>query len=393
MKESLAIIILLGIIVSMSFEKIKLPGLLGMLILGIAIGPYGLNLLSEEILDISIDLRMIALIVILLRAGLGIEKDNLKLIGKPALRLSFIPGLFEGFTVAFLSMGLLNFTFIQGGILGFILAAVSPAVVVPSMIGLMDKGYGKKKAIPTMILSGASIDDVFAITIFTTFLGLYKNINTNIFLEIIKIPLTIILGIVIGIILAYIILFIFKKIKFNKNQKILIVLSISILFNFLEGILENKIGIASLLGIMTLGFIITNKDRKLGEELSKSLDNIWSFSQLLLFVLIGGAVNIKAAVGGFKLGLIIIFIGLIGRSIGVWVSLLGTNLNKKEKLFSVISYIPKATVQAAIGGVPLAMGVESGELILAIAVISILVTAPLGSIGIKLTGEKLLTKD
>lgn len=390
MKESLAIIILTGIVSSLLFEKIKLPGLLGMLLMGMAIGPYGLDILNSEILNISMDLRIIALIVILLRAGLGIEKDTLKIIGKPALRLSFIPGLFEGITIAILSMLLLDFNFIQGGMLGFILAAVSPAVVVPSMLELSKRGLGKEKGIPTMILSGASIDDVFAITIFTMFLGMYKNNGKNIFMELLNIPISIVLGVVIGIFIAYFIIFIFKMIPFSKNQKILIVLSISILFNYLEKALEGRISIASLLGIMAMGFIITNRDRKLGEELSRGFDKIWSFAQLLLFVLIGGAVNISAALGGFKYGIIIVVIGLIARSLGVYISLLGTDLNNKEKLFSIISYIPKATVQAAISGIPLSQGVEGGELILAIGVISILITAPVGAIGIKVSGDKLL---
>ncbi|MCW6076154.1 cation:proton antiporter domain-containing protein [Clostridium sporogenes] len=390
MAGSLAIIILLGLIANKLFEKLKLPGLLGMLILGIIIGPHGLNWLSKDILNASSDLRKIALIVILLRAGLGLNKDELKLVGKTALKLSCIPGIIEGLFIAIASVKLLGFSFIQGGLLGFIIAAVSPAVVVPQMLNLIDKGLGKAKGIPTIILAGASIDDVFAITIFSTFLGLYAGKNINIAIQILKIPVSIILGTLIGVLSAIIIIKIFKKYSIDNTKKILIILSISIILTLIEALLKGKLEIASLLGVMSLGFVISDKIPSIGDKVSKGLNEIWVFAQILLFVLVGAEVNMVIAFKSGFLGIIIIALGLIGRSIGVLISLKGSNLNTKEKLFCVIAYIPKATVQAAMGAVPLANGVAAGDIILAIAVLSILTTAPLGAIAINLSGPRLL---
>ncbi len=390
MAGSLAIIILLGLIANKLFEKLKLPGLLGMLILGIIIGPHGLNWLSKDILNASSDLRKIALIVILLRAGLGLNKDELKLVGKTALKLSCIPGIIEGLFIAIASVKLLGFSFIQGGLLGFIIAAVSPAVVVPQMLNLIDKGLGKAKGIPTLILAGASIDDVFAITIFSTFLGLYAGKNINIAIQILKIPVSIILGTLIGVLSAIIIIKIFKKYSIDNTKKILIILSISIILTLIEALLNGKLEIASLLGVMSLGFVISDKIPSIGDKVSKGLNEIWVFAQILLFVLVGAEVNMVIAFKSGFLGIIIIALGLIGRSIGVLISLKGSNLNTKEKLFCVIAYIPKATVQAAMGAVPLANGVAAGDIILAIAVLSILTTAPLGAIAINLSGPRLL---
>ncbi|WP_434293696.1 cation:proton antiporter domain-containing protein [Clostridium botulinum] len=390
MASSLAIIILLGLIANKLFEKLKLPGLLGMLILGILIGPHGLDWLSKDILNASSDLRKIALIVILLRAGLGLNKEELKLVGKTALKLSCIPGIIEGLFIAIASVKLLGFSFVQGGLLGFIIAAVSPAVVVPQMLNLIDKGLGKAKGIPTLILAGASIDDVFAITIFSTFLGLYAGKNINIAIQILKIPVSIILGTLIGVLSAIIIIKIFKKYPIDNTKKILIILSISIILTLIEALLKGKLEIASLLGVMALGFVISDKIPSIGDKVSKGLNEIWVFAQILLFVLVGAEVNMVIAFKSGFLGIIIIALGLIGRSIGVLISLKGSNLNKKERLFCVIAYIPKATVQAAMGAVPLANGVAAGDIILAIAVLSILTTAPLGAIAINLSGPKLL---
>ncbi len=390
MATSVAIIILLAIISNFIFEKIKLPGLLGMLILGITIGPYGFNLIHGDLLNISSDLRKIALIVILLRAGMGIKISDLKKIGKPAIKMSCIPGILEGFFIAFISTKLLGFTFIQGGILGFIIAAVSPAVVVPQMINLIDNKIGTNKSIPTLILAGASIDDVFAITILTSFLALYSGKDVNIASQLLQIPLSIILGIVLGLILGFVIIYLFKKCSINDVKKILIMLAISILLTTLETIFKDKLLIASLLGVMTIGFVLTEKLPNVAAPLSQGLNKLWIFAEILLFVLVGAQVNISVAFTSGAIGIIIIFIGLVGRSIGVIISLIGTNLNVKERIFCVISYIPKATVQAAMGALPLSLGVVSGDLILAISVLSILVTAPLGAIGIKVSSKSLL---
>lgn len=392
MAASLAIIILLGMPANKLFEKLKVPGLLGMLLLGVFIGPYGFNLLDSDLINASADLRKIALIIILLRAGLGINKNDLKKIGNTALKMSCIPGLIEGFFIAFASIKLLDFTLIQGGILGFIIAAVSPAVVVPSMLNLIENKLGVNKGIPTLILAGASIDDVFAITIFSAFLGLYSGTHKDIGIQLLNIPISIILGIILGAIIGYILVIVFKKNHIRDTKKVLLIIGLSIILTELEANLNTKIEIASLLGVMTIGFIIVEKMPNVGKRLSLKFNKIWVFAEILLFVLVGAQVNISVAIKAGGVGILVILIGLIGRSIGVYLSLIGTDLNPKERVFCVISYIPKATVQAAMGAVPLSFGVASGEVILAIAVLSILITAPLGAIGISLSAEKFLTK-
>ena len=390
MATSFALIALLGLLSGALFERIKLPGLLGMIIVGGLIGPYGFSLLSEDILRTSSDLRNIALIVILLRAGLGIEKKVIKKVGKPAIKLSFIPGILEGLTIAFLSVQLFDFSFIQGGILGFIIAAVSPAVIVPAMLDLIDRGCGQEKNIPTLILAGASIDDVFAVTIFSAFLGIYRGGDVNIGTEIFTIPLSIILGVIIGLMFGWILIKVFQRFDIPSTQKMLFVLSAAILLTTFEKAIETKIEIAGLLGVMAIGFILFEKMPAVGKQLASTFNEVWISAQVLLFVLVGAQVNIGLALDAGLNGIILIGIGLLARSIGVLLSLIGTELNKKEKLFSIIAYIPKATVQAAIGAVPLAMGVESGDLILSLAVLSIVLTAPLGAILIKATGDRLL---
>lgn len=391
MATSLALIILLGLVANVIFTKFKMPGLLGMLILGIVIGPKGLNWIQPELLSISGDFRKIALIVILLRAGFGISKEDLNKVGKTAIKLSCIPGLVEGFFIAFASVKFLGFSFIQGGILGFIIAAVSPAVVVPQMISFMEKGLGTNKGIPTLILAGASIDDVFAITIFSTFLGLYSGSEVNIGIKLLGIPISILLGIGLGAVIGFILIKVFKRYHIRDTKKVLLILGTAILLTSLETLLKNKVEIAALLGVMTIGFIILEKLPTVGKRLSIKLNKIWVFAEILLFVLVGAQVDVVVALNAGTLGILVILIGLIGRSIGVILSLLGTDLTWKERLFCVIAYVPKATVQAAIGGIPLSMGVASGDVILAIAVLSIIITAPLGAIGISTSSKRLLT--
>lgn len=390
MVTSLAIITLLGLLANWIFTKAKLPGLLGMLILGVLVGPYGFNILEEEIIKISSDLRKIALIVILLRAGLGISRESLNKVGKTAMKMSCIPGILEGFSIAFLSVKLLGFTFIQGGILGFIIAAVSPAVVVPFMIEFTQKKIGTDKNIPTLILASASIDDVFAITIFSTFLGLYSGSHVNIGVKILGIPLSIILGIALGAVFGIILVKLFEKHSIRDTKKVLIILGIAILLTSLESLLKSRVEIAALLGVMTIGFIILEKSPVVAKRLSSKFNKIWVFAEILLFVLVGAQVNVSVALDSGIKGVLIIVAGLLFRSLGVWISTHNSGLNFKERAFCVFSYIPKATVQAAIGAVPLSLGVESGEVILAIAVLSILITAPIGAIAIKLSSEKFL---
>jgi NhaP-type Na+/H+ or K+/H+ antiporter len=390
---SLALIILFALLFGRFFDRLKLPALLGMLLIGILLGPYGFDLISQDILNISSDLRMIALIVILIRAGLGIEKKTLKKVGVPAVKLSFIPGLMEGAAVIIAAIYLLNFGFVEAGILAFIIAAVSPAVVVPQMLALIEQQRGVKRGIPTLVLTGASVDDVVAITIFSAFLSIYGGQQINVLRQVLNVPIAILLGIILGTGIALFLIYIFKKYHIRDTKKALLLLSFGIIMNSLEHFLEGIVPIATLLGIMVIGFVIQDRYSVLGKRLSSKFNKIWVFAELMLFVLIGAEVNIHLAFDSGLIGLIIIMIGLSARSIGVLFSLTGTGLNLKEKGFCVLAYTPKATVQAAIGAIPLAAGVASGELILALAVLSIVLTAPLGSVAIKKAGQHWLSDD
>lgn len=384
---SVFLILVLGLISSKAFKSLKLPGLLGMILTGVVIGPYGLNLIEANVLNISGDIRMLALIVILLRAGLGINKDTLKSVGSTSLKMSAIPCLMEGFAVMFISSYLLGIGHVEAGILGFTVAAVSPAVIVPSMIALKEKKLGMDKGIPVIILAGASIDDVFAITLFTSFLGLYFGAEFGI-VSLLNIPVQILLGILFGLVIGYIVFRIHSSDRFFKeeNEKLLIVISLGIGLILLEG----KVEMAGLLGVMTVGFYLLNKMKDRIGYLEERLNDIWFFAQIFLFVLIGAEVNLAMLpIVGVK-AILIVVIGLLFRAAGVFISLYGSNLNIREKLFCAIAYIPKATVQAAIGAIPLSQGVESGETILAISVLAILLTAPIGSIGMDLTASRLL---
>ena len=399
---SFAFFILIAIGLSKLFEKLRLPGLLGMILTGIILGEYSKNyivnilkldflepfFISDKILSISSDLRLCALIVILIRAGLGIDRESLKKIGNVALKMSCIPCLFEGFTIMMVTHLLLGFPLPICGTLGFIIAAVSPAVVVPEMLSLKEKNLGKEREIPTLILAGASIDDIFAITLFSSFLSLSLGKNVNIYKEFLTIPLSIIIGIVLGGVIGIILVKFFKKYHIRDTRKAIIFLMVGIIFHQLETL--NIFPIASLLGIMTMGFIILEKYPILAKRLSTKFNKIWVFSEIILFVLIGAAVNIEVIFSSSSVGVIIVFIGLIGRMLGVGVSLFGSNLNKKERLFCGLSYIPKATVQAAISGIPLAMGVPHGEILLAIGVLSIIISVPIGVIGIRMGQTRLL---
>ncbi len=393
MALSLAIIIIFGLIFNKAFNKINLPGLLGMLILGVIIGPYGLNIISPKLITISPDLRKIALIVILLRAGLGIKKETLKKVGIPAIKLSFIPGLLEGITVLFISSHFFKLPYIEAGMLAFIIAAVSPAVIVPQMLNLIKNKKGTNKGIPTLILTGASVDDVVAITIFSTFLGLYGGTQINLSSRILNIPISIITGILLGTITALFLIYFFKRFHMRDTKKTLLMLSAAIILTGFEDLLTDIIPIAALLGVMTMGFVLQEKYQILGTRLAAKFNKIWVFAEIMLFVLIGAEVNIYLAMDSGLTGLLIIVLGLSARGVGVLFSVIGTNLNWKERVFAVIAYTPKATVQAAIGAVPLTMGVKSGELILAIAVLSIVITAPLGAAGIKLAGKHWLKEN
>ncbi len=383
---NLAIIIIAAIVLAWICEKIGLPGLLGMLFAGILLGPFCLNFISNDLTHISAELRNAALIVILIRAGLGISKTTLNKVGGPALRMSCIPGIVEGGVIIVVAHFLLNLPWLEAGMLGFIVAAVSPAVVVPQMLDLKEKRFGEHKEVPTLILAGASLDDVFAITIFYVFLNLGLGKKDKILGEILKVPLSILLGIAIGAAIGFALLWLFRKVHMRDTRKVLIFMTAAILF---QG-LEHKIPVASLLGIMTIGFIILEKNNDLANRLAAKFNKIWVLAEILLFVLIGAQVDITQIKTAGLIGLLIIAAGLIGRTAGVMLALLKSELDFKERIFCVFAYFPKATVQAAIGAIPLTAGIASGDVILAMAVLSIIVTAPLGAILIRTTAPKLL---
>lgn len=406
---NIAFIVIIAFVAAYLFEKIKLPGLLGMVFTGVILGPYMKNIIftklgwnleysnyfldnifvSKQLIEISSELRNAALIVILIRAGLGINRNVLNKIGKTAAKMSCIPGIMEGIFIIPIVMYILKFSFAEAGTLAFIIAAVSPAVVVPQMLSLKEKGYGENKEIPTLILAGASIDDVFAITIFGAFLNMAIGTKQNIIKTILNIPLSIFLGISGGVLIGLVFVWFFKKVRgIRDTKKVFIFMMIAVLFHETE----KFIPIASLIGIMAIGFIILEKYDVLAKRLAIKFNKIWVIAEIILFVLIGATVNINEIFNSGLIGIFVILTGLIGRSIGVLLSLYKTELNFKEKLFCVVSYIPKATVQAAIGAIPLAKGMGSGDIILAISVLSIVITAPIGAIGIRILAPKCLTE-
>lgn len=390
MAVSIALIIVLGLFADYLFRKAKLPGLVGMLLVGVVAGPYVLNLMAPEMMQVSGDFRKIALIVILLRAGFELHRDTLKRVGGPALIMSAVPAIFEIAGIMLVAPGLLHMSYLDAAILGSILAAVSPAVVVPLMIDFMDRGRGAKKGIPTLILGASSVDDVFVIVLFTCFLGMTGGQEIHVWQSLAQIPVSIILGIISGLIPGYLLYRLFSRFDLRPPKRTMIVLGVAIFLTAIEAAVEQWIHFASLLGVMAIGFTILEKSEAIAHIISQKLKKLWVFAELLLFVLVGAQVNIHVAWEAGLAGIIVISFGLICRSIGTYISLFGAGLTTAEKLFCVVAYIPKATVQAAIGAVPLSIGLASGEVILAVAVLSILLTAPLGAIGIMVMGEKVL---
>lgn len=389
---SLGLIILFGILFGSFFERIKLPSLLGMLIAGIIIGPYGFNLIDKSVLNISGELRTFALVVILTRAGLNLDLDILRKVGISAILMCFVPATFEIFGIYLIAPKVLNISAIDSLILGAVLAAVSPAVVVPKMLKLIDEGYGRKSGIPDLIMAGASVDDIFVIVIFTALLSIRTGGSVSIF-SIISIPISILLGILFGSILGNILSILFKKFNIINEKKILILLSISFVLLFFENTIKSTIPFSGLIAVMALSASLKKKSESIARDLSKSFFSIWVFAEILLFVLVGASVNISYAFKLSYLPLIVIIFGLIFRAIGVNIAILKSDLNKKERLFTTISYMPKATVQAAISSIPLSMGISSGETILIVGVFAILFTAPIFAKLIDFSYKKLLIKD
>jgi solute carrier family 9B (sodium/hydrogen exchanger), member 1/2 len=392
MAESFALIIGLGLLADFLFRRLNLPGLVGMLMAGVLAGPYVLNWLSPNMLRVSGDFRSMALIVILLRAGFELRRDTLNRVGAAALTMSCVPALFEIGGVILLAPPLLGLSILDSALLGCILGAVSPAVVVPLMIDFMERGKGEDKGIPTLLLAASSIDDVFVIVIFTILLGMAGGGSAHWWWQLGNIPVSILLGILAGLILGYLLYRLFCRYDFRPPRRTIIVLGTAIGIVWLEKALHGFLPVSGLLAVMAIGFIILEKEEAIAHLISRKLKNLWVVAELLLFVLVGSQVNIQVAWKAGLAGILVIGGGLVFRSLGTYLSLLVTDLTRGEKLFAVVAYVPKATVQAAIGALPLMAGMPGGEVILAVAVLSILITAPLGAIGIKWLGERILVE-
>lgn len=388
---SIALILLVGMFMGWLCKKIKLPGLLGMLFTGIILGPYVLNFIDDSILSISADLRKIALIIILTRAGLSLDIKDLKKVGRPAVLMCFIPACFEMTGMVLLAPRILGISTLDAAIMGAVVAAVSPAVVVPKMIKLMEERYGVKQGIPQLILAGASVDDVFVIVMFTAFTGLAQGEAVSL-KSFVNVPLSVITGIFVGLAAGCLLAKFFEKVHIRDTSKVMILLSVSFTLVTAEDYAADMIPFASLIGVMAAGISLQKKREVVAKRLSSKFNKLWVVSEIMLFVLVGAAVDIQYAVKAGIAPVFLIFLVLIFRMTGVFVCLLKTKLNIKERAFCMLAYMPKATVQAAIGGLPLAMGLSCGNIVLSVAVIAILITAPLGAFCIDMTYKRFLQR-
>lgn len=391
MLTSIAIILLFGLLVGWIFSKMKLPSLLGMIIVGIVLSPHCLNLVDDSILTISGDLRQIALVIILTRAGLSLNFSDLKKVGRPAILMCFVPACIEMVGTIIFAPLLLDVSILDAAIIGSVMAAVSPAVVVPRMIKLIEDGYGTDKSIPQLILAGASVDDVFVIVVFTALTTLASTGEISA-INFIQIPTSILLGVLLGGVVGTILVWFFRRFHIRDSVKVLIILSVSFLLLELQNRLEGIVPVSGLLAIMSVGIIINQKYDVLAKRLSVKYNKLWLGAEIFLFVLVGIAVDLKYALAAGIVVILLVILALVFRMMGVAISLVKTKLNKKERLFCAVAYTPKATVQAALGTVPLVMGLSCGEIVLTVAVISILITAPFGAICIDNLYKKLLSK-
>lgn len=386
---SIALILMIGMVLGWICKKCKLPSLLGMLATGILLGPYVLDLMDTSILSISSEIRKIALIIILTRAGLSLELTEIKKIGRPAILMCFIPASFELIGVIVLAPKLLGLSILEASVMGAVLAAVSPAVVVPRMVKLMDEGYGTKKGIPQLILAGASVDDVYVIVLFTTFISMIQGKGVSV-VRFVNIPVSIVLGILIGLISGWMLSKYFAKVHIRDTIKILIILSWSFILVTIEDVLNTPITFSALIAIMFIGVALKKYREEASIRLSVKYNKLWVAAEVFLFVLVGATINVNHLGNVGMKALIVIAGALVLRMLGVFVCLLGTNLNTKERVFSMMAYTPKATVQAAIGGIPLSLGLGCGDIVLTVAVLAIVFTAPLGAFAIDLSYKKLL---
>ena len=398
MLTSLSFIFLVGLAMAAICQRIRLPRIIGMLLTGIVLGPYVLDILDPSILSISSELRQMALIIILVKAGLSLNLADLKKVGRPAVMLSCVPASFEllGYVLFAPMYSWVNR--IEAAVMGAVLAAVSPAVVVPRMVKLMESGYGTKKSIPQMILAGASCDDIFVIVLFSTFSGMAQGGSARV-MDFVNIPISIVSGILLGAVAGWLLSLFFetayaKEHYVRNSMKVIIVLGVSFLLMSVENWVKPYISVSGLLAVVSMACVLKLRSIKaVSARLSEKFGKLWLAAEVLLFVLVGAAVDIRYTMGAGLAAVLMIFTALIFRTIGVLICLAGTALNWKERLFCVIAYLPKATVQAAIGSVPMAMGLPCGQIVLSVAVMAILITAPLGALGMDSTFERLLERD
>lgn len=392
MLTSLAYIFLLGLLLGSIFQKLKLPSLLGMLLTGMVLSPYALNLLDDKILSISPELRQLALVIILTRAGLSLDLKELKKVGRPAILMCFVPACFEMLGIILLAPFLLKVSMLEAAIMGAVVAAVSPAVIVPRMLKLMEEGYGRKNSIPSLILAGASVDDVFVIVVFTALTSLAQGKEVEAY-DFLRIPISILVGIVVGILIGYLLYRFFKSYHLRDSAKVIILLGLSFLLIELEKQIGDIVPISGLIAIMSMAATLYKTYGQLAKRLSDKFNRLWVGAEILLFVLVGATVNLQYALSAGLAALTVIAGALLFRMIGVYVCLLKTGLSRNERIFCMLAYTPKATVQAAIGAIPLTMGLACGDKVLTVAVLSIIVTAPLGAFLIDRTYRRLLARN
>lgn len=392
MLTSLGLVLLLGMALGALAKRLKLPSLVGMLIAGMILGPYALNLLSDSLLNISADLRQLALIIILTRAGLSLDVEALKRVGRPAILMCFVPACFEILGMTLLAPALLGVSTLDAAIMGAVVGAVSPAVIVPRMIRLSEEGWGVGRGIPQLILAGASVDDVFVIVMFTAFTGLASGGQGLTAGAVLSIPASILTGVAAGLLLGWLLAQWFRRVHMRDSVKVVILLSLAFLLVAAEDALEGIFPFSGLLAVMGAGVGLQRWRSVVAQRLSLKFSKLWVAAEVALFVLVGAAVDLRYALSAGVMAILAVLGALCFRAVGVLVCVSGAHFSPKEKLFCVLSYLPKATVQAAIGGVPLAMGLGCVQIVLTVAVIAILVTAPLGALAIDRSYTKLLTQ-
>jgi NhaP-type Na+/H+ or K+/H+ antiporter len=398
MLTSLALIFLVGLAMAAICQRLKLPRIIGMLLTGILLGPYALNWLDESILGISSQLRQIALIIILIKAGLSLNLVDLKKVGRPAVMMACVPASFEILAYVLFAPAILGVSRVEAAVMGAVLGAVSPAVVVPRMVQLMETQYGTKKSIPQMILAGASCDDIFVIVLFSTFSSMAQGGSVQV-MDFVNIPISIVLGVALGAVAGYLLGGFFETAYAHKHyvrnsMKVIVVLGVAFLLMAIETWAKGIVSISGLLAVVAMACVLKLRSTTfVSKRLSEKFGKLWLAAEVLLFVLVGAAVDIRYTMNAGIVAVVMIGIALLFRAVGVMLCMVGTQLNVKERLFCIIAYLPKATVQAAIGSVPMAMGLACGQIVLSVAVLAILITAPLGAIGMDVSYQKLLEKE